>query len=205
MAYTYPKKGKIVRRLGVNIYGQDKFDRLLKRKPNTPGKQPGVRTHRRKSDYAQQLLEKQKIRLAYGLSEKQFHNLYKRAKKVSGDTGEQLVVLLERRLDNIIYRLGWAASRRQARQFVGHRHLLVNGKPLTIPSARLSPGDTVALQSSTKLQEIVRANVHHQREEPTWLSVNHDLLKATITSIPLTPQEWITGDIRMVTEYYARK
>src|SRR5690554_3679428 len=157
MAKNCTPKGKIVRRLGVNIYGNPKYDRLLERRPTPPG-QHGAARKGKPSDYSRQLLEKQKVRFCYGLSEKQFRRVFTRAKAMKGIAGNNMLVLLGRRLDNMVYRLGMASSRAQARIFVRHGHYLVNGRKVNIPSALVDPGDVIEVrEKSRKIEKIVEA------------------------------------------------
>jgi small subunit ribosomal protein S4 len=141
MARPSKARGKIARHLGVNVFGNPKYDRLLKKKPYGPGEPKKGRI--RETEYARQLKEKQKVKFAYGLSERQFRNLFYKAKTMKGVTGHNMLILLERRLDNVVYRMGMAASRRQARQLVSHGHIHLNGRKVTIPSAMVRPGDSV--------------------------------------------------------------
>jgi small subunit ribosomal protein S4 len=206
MAHADTAKGKIVRRFGTNIYGQKKYDKLLKKKPNGPGKDPKDRRRTRQSDFARQLIEKQKLRFGYGLSERQFHNLYKKAKKLSGVASNNLIALLERRFDNVIYRLGWAASRAQARQLVGHKHFLLNGKPANIPSLLLNPGDEITVKKHKGIEDLIRKNLADANiMQAEWVTCDEDQLKGTFSSVPTLEQANITGDIQLVVEYYSRK
>ena len=126
-------RGKLVRKFGVNVFGNPKYDRLLNRKPYAPG-QHGQTRRRRLSNYGVQLQEKQKIKFMYGLLEKQFKNYFTKAEKMSGESGTNLLQLLESRLDNIVYRISFAPTRPAARQLVNHGHFLVNDKRVNIPS-----------------------------------------------------------------------
>ena len=138
MAKLSTPKGKLVRKLGVNIFGNPKFDRLLSKKGYGPG-QHG-KSGKRFSTYSVQLKEKQKIKFTYGMLEKQFRNYFKKASQMKGETGLNLLVMLESRLDNVVYKLGFAPTRPSARQLVSHGHLLVNNKKVNIASYRLRPG-----------------------------------------------------------------
>lgn len=164
-------KGKLVRRFGVNIFGNPKYDRLLEKKPNKPGKDPKVRSRVKMGDYALQLTEKQKLRLTYGITERRLRNLYRLASKGRGSTGEALHGLLERSLSNVVYRAGLARSRMQARQFVSHGHILVNGHKLDISSAVLSAGDLVSLNpAAPPALAAASADSSSARPLPVWLS-----------------------------------
>ena len=142
MAKLKQSRGKLVRKFGENIFGNPKYDRLLNRKPYGPGQHAQSRRGK-VSNYGIQLQEKQKIKFMYGLLEKQFRIVFKKAEKLKGETGTNMLQLLESRLDNIVYRLGFAPTRPAARQLVSHKHFLVNGKPVNIPSFILKPGDNV--------------------------------------------------------------
>ena len=151
MARSSKARGKTVRHLGINIFGNPKYDRLLKKKPYGPGEPKKGRI--RETEYARQLKEKQKVKFAYGLSERQFRNLFYKAKVLKGVTGHNMLILLERRLDNVVYRMGMAASRRQARQLVGHGHIHLNGRKVTIPSALVRPGDKISVKSKKRFRD----------------------------------------------------
>src|SRR4051795_1874133 len=139
--YTGPKV-KISRRLGVNIFENEKGRKALEKRPYPPGEH-GRSRRRQPSEYLLQLQEKQKAKYIYGLLERQFSNLYKEASRQKGVTGENLLRMLEQRLDNVAFRAGWGASRSQARQLVRHGHVLVNGRRVTIPSYLVRKGDAV--------------------------------------------------------------
>jgi len=149
MAKLKTPRGKLVRKFGENIFGNGKFDRLLNRKPYSPG-QHGQTRRRRPSNYGVQLREKQKIKIMYGLLEKQFRAYFAKAEKMKGETGPNLMQLLERRLDNVVYRLGFASTRPQARQLVNHAHFLVNNHKVNIPSFQLTPGDVIKVREKSK-------------------------------------------------------
>ena len=142
MAKLNTAKGKLVRKLGENIFGNPKYDRLLNRKPYSPG-QHGQSRRGKLSNYGVQLQEKQKIKFMYGLLEKQFRLNFEKAEKMTGETGTNMLQLLESRLDNVLYSLGFAPSRPSARQLVSHKHFLINNKIVKIPSYCLKPGDII--------------------------------------------------------------
>ncbi len=148
--YTGPKT-KIARKFGEPIFGDDK---VLAKKNYPPG-QHGQNRRRKQSEYGLQLREKQKAKYTYGVLERQFRNLFEKAERSKGITGEVLLQLLESRLDNIVYRLGLAASRPAARQFVLHKHICVNGKTVNIPSYRVMPGDVVTVREKSKSLEVI--------------------------------------------------
>jgi small subunit ribosomal protein S4 len=198
-------RGRIVRRLGMNIFGNPKYDKLLDRKPAGPGKAPKSRAGK-KSEYALQLAEKQKYRDAYGLGERQFRNLYLKASRSGGSTGEALLIALEARLDNTVYRLGWAPSRAAARQLVTHGQLAVNGKRLDKPAAAVKPGDELELRVSGALVERIAGLSPRRPARPSWLERldGQHLPAARVLNRPNADEAFIKGDIRRVVEYYAR-
>jgi len=142
-------KGKLVRKFGENIFGNPKYDTLLNKKPYTPG-QHGPNRRKRLSNYGIQLQEKQKIKAMYGVLEKQFRNYFHKAEKMKGETGTNLLQLLECRMDNVVYRLGFASTRSQARQLVSHAHFLLNDRKCNYPSASLKPGDVIKVRDKSK-------------------------------------------------------
>lgn len=148
--YTGPKT-KIARKLGEQIYGSDKYAT----KKNYPPGQHGNNRKRKTSEYGTQLKEKQKAKYTYGVLEKQFANLFDKASRTKGITGEVLLQLLESRLDNVVYRLGFARTRNGARQLVSHRHIIVNGEVVNIPSYQVKQGDIVGVRESSKALEVI--------------------------------------------------
>ena len=155
--YTGPKV-KISRRLGVNIFENEKGSKALNKRPYPPGEH-GRSRRRQPSEYLLQLQEKQKARFTYGLLEKQFRNLYQEANRQKGVTGENLLRMLEQRLDNIVFRAGWASTRPQARQFVGHGMVNVNGRRVDIPSYRVRKGDVISLRDKPRQMIVIRHNL----------------------------------------------
>ncbi|WP_020610818.1 30S ribosomal protein S4 [Sediminispirochaeta bajacaliforniensis] len=205
MPQKKPPRGKIVRRLGVNLFGNPKYDKILKKKTNGPGKSPKNRRGRKISDYGMQLLEKQKVRYCYGLSEKQFRTTFFEAKRKQGVTDEIFIQLLESRLDNSIYRLGWAVSREQARQMVSHKHFKVNGQSTNIPSTRLKPGDQIAVRDKKNIQSIIRERIVSSGTARTpWLSVDNDKLLATYDAHPSLEAATPVGDLQAIIEFYSK-
>lgn len=204
MARNTKAKGKIVRRFGVNIYGNQKYDRLLRRKPAPPGEPKKKRV--RQTEYGRQLNEKQKLKFAYGLSEKQFSNLFYRAKSMRGVTGDNMLQLLECRLDNVVYRIGMATSRAQARQLVSHGHILHNGRKVTIPSALVRAGDTIGVRDRKATRDLVRRLMadNSSRPVPPWLSVSRDDLTAGVTVLPTRDVIPAVADDQLVVEFYAK-
>ena len=155
--YTGPKV-KISRRLGVNIFENDKGSKALNKRPYPPGEH-GRSRRRQPSEYLLQLQEKQKAKYIYGVLERQFSNLYKEASRQKGVTGENLLRMLEQRLDNMVFRAGWASTRPQARQFVSHGMINVNGKRVDIPSYRVRKGDVISLREKSRQMIVIRHNM----------------------------------------------
>lgn len=206
MAKNFTPKGKIVRRLGVNIYGNPKYDRLLERRPTPPGEHGAARKGK-PSDYSRQLQEKQKVRFCYGLSEKQFRRVFTKAKSMKGIAGHNMLELLERRLDNMIFRLGMASTRSEARVFVKHGHYLVNGRKVNIPSALVSPGDVIEVrEKSRKIEKITEAlDGVMRRGIPSWLELERDAFKGTVKSAPV--REELTSpaiEEQLIVELYSK-
>lgn len=196
---------KLSRREGVNLTETPKVQRYMEKHPYPPG-QHGQRRRRKPSDYAVRLREKQKLRFYYGVSEKQFANLFAEAVRKEGATGAVFLQLLESRLDNVVYRFGIAHTRRQARQFVGHGHIMVNGKVVDIPSYRVNPGDEIAVASGSKNNAFIKQNVEARRRGKTlpWLSFDSDALKGTFNSRPAREDLTVPVNELQVIEYYSR-
>ena len=165
-----------------------------------------VRSSRKISEYGLQLREKQKAKFIYGVLEKPFRNYYKKAKQMSGMTGENLMVLLESRLDNVVFRMGLARTRREARQIVDHKHVLVNGKQVNIPSYLIKAGDVIeikeAKKSSTRYKEIVE--VTGGRMVPDWLEVDAEALKGTVKELPNREAIDVPVDEMLIVELYSK-
>ena len=199
--YTGPKCRKC-RRYGVSLCGKARC--ALLRRQNPPGPRPMRR--RKVSDRGLQLIEKQKVRFAYGLMEKQFRRLYERASRRSGVTGEELMKLLEERLDNIVYRLGFGSTRHQARQLVSHGHIAVNGGKLDIPSAHVKVGSEVGFTERGKRSEyvaILREEIGG-RDVPGWLDLNRDSLVGRMVAEPGPGDYEPHFNPNAIVEYYSR-
>lgn len=201
---TRQPKGKVVRRLGLNIYGNPKYDKVLTRKPHGPGKEKGSKKRGKLSVYGEQLKEKQKFRFAYGISERQFRNLFKKANKMQGVTGDNMIALMERRFDNTIYRMGFAMSRAQARQMVSHSHFCINGKPANIPSMLLNVNDVITTKSKKGVEALIRHNLSLSTSKGAWLNVNEEALSASVSVLPVATDIQPVGNIQNVVEYYSR-
>jgi len=169
---------------------------------------PGVHGARRGrlSDYGVQLREKQKVRRMYGVLEKQFRNYYKEAARLKGNTGENLLQLLEGRLDNVVYRMGFGATRSEARQLVSHKAILVNGKVVNIPSFNVTANDVVAVREKAKKQSRITAalEVAEQREKPTWIEVDGSKMEGTFKRLP--ERSDLSADIneQLIVELYSK-
>lgn len=196
---------KISRREGVNLAETPKVQRYMERHPYPPG-QHGQRRRRKPSDYGVRLREKQKLRFLYNMSEKQFHNLFQEASKTTGATGAVFLQLLESRLDNVVYRLGIAYTRRQARQFVAHGHILVNGKRVDIPSYRVNPGDTIEVAARAKKNPVIHQNLEERRRGKLspWLEFDAEALKGKFLHRPAREDIMVPVNELQVIEYYSR-
>ena len=201
MARYRGPKSKITRRFKEAIFGPDK---ALERRPYGPGQHGNTRRRKKESEYSIQLAEKQKAKYTYGILEKQFSNMFKAANAKSGITGEILLQLCERRLDNIVYRLGIAPTRRGARQLVSHRHITVNGSVVNIPSYRLCEGDVVGVREKSKSLEVVTASLSNNNQKHDWLSWDTQAMSGTMINIPSRDQ--IPENIKesLIVELYSK-
>lgn len=197
--YTGPKT-KIARKFGAPIFGDDKS---FEKKKYPPGQHGPNKRRAKKSEYAIQLTEKQKAKYTYGILERQFANLYKKANASKGITGEVLLQLCESRLDNVVYRLGIANSRSAARQLVSHKHVTVNGEIVNIPSYQLKAGDVIAVREKSKSLTAI-TNSLHARSEYDWLVWNDEQKAGTFTKAPERVQ--IPEDIKeqLIVELYSK-
>jgi len=193
---------RISRRLGISLTGTGKE---LQKRPFPPG-QHGAQSQRRKlSEYGMQLQEKQKLRFLYGVSERQFHNLFRKASRMPGNTGENFLILLERRLDNLVFRLGLARTRRQARQLVTHGHITVNGQRVNIPSYLVKVGDTIGLTEKGSQLHVVKEALAERVYLPEYLSWDEAKLEGRLERLPL--REELPQEINetLVVEFYSRR
>ena len=188
--YTGPKT-KIARKFGEAIFGEDKS---FEKRNYPPGQHGNNRRRPKKSEYAIQLMEKQKAKFTYGILERQFRNLFDRASRSKGVTGEVLLQLCESRLDNIVYRLGIAPTRSAARQLVNHRHITLNGSVNNIPSTHIKEGDVIGVREKSKSLEVVERSVAQSTVVQEWLSWNEATLEGTLVSVPT--REQITENIK---------
>ncbi|MEN8777478.1 MAG: 30S ribosomal protein S4 [Polaribacter sp.] len=178
--YTGPKT-KIARKFGEAIFGDDKN---FEKRNYPPGQHGNARRRGKKSEYATQLMEKQKAKYTYGILERQFRNLFKDASSSQGITGEILLQLCESRLDNVVYRMGISNSRSGARQLVSHRHITVNGNIVNVPSYRLKEGDVVAVREKSKSLQAIEDALASNNNVFEWLTWNNDTKTGTFVKVP---------------------
>ena len=164
------------------------------------------RANRKMSEYGSQLREKQKAKFIYGVLEKPFRNYFEKASRMRGQVGENLMILLESRLDNVIFRLGWARTRREARQIVGHRHILVNGKIVNIPSYLIKAGDTIEIKERAKSSERYKEvlEMTSGRIVPTWLESDKENLKGAVKALPSREEIDVPVDELQIVELYSK-
>lgn len=178
--YTGPQT-RIARKFGEAIFGDDKS---FEKRSYPPGQHGMAKKRGKKSEYAVQLMEKQKAKYTYGILEKQFRGLFVKAAAKKGVTGEVLLQLCEARLDNVVYRMGIAPSRRAARQIVSHRHILVNGELVNVPSYHLKPGDKVAVREKSKSVEVIVNALSNSARVYEWITWNNAQMEGTFVSVP---------------------
>ncbi|MDC3079360.1 30S ribosomal protein S4 [Flavobacteriaceae bacterium] len=198
--YTGPKT-KIARKFGEAIFGEDK---AFEKRNYPPGQHGNNRRRPKKSEYAIQLMEKQKAKFTYGILERQFRNLFNRASRSKGVTGEVLLQLCESRLDNIVFRLGLAPTRSAARQLVSHRHITLNESVNNIPSTTVKVGDVVGVREKSKTLDVVERSVAQPNSVQEWLSFNEANLEGTMVSVPV--REQIAENIKeqLIVELYSK-
>jgi len=205
--YTGPK-WRIARRLGVNIYvGEEKSQKgksILDRRPYAPG-QHG-RSRRKISYYGRQLMEKQKVKFYYGIREGQFRRFYEMAERMRGQTGENLLKLLESRLDNVVYRLGFGKSHRHARQLVVHGHILVNGKKVDRPSYLVKPGDVIEVKEKSRDIPQIKEGIElaQRRGIPSWLELDAENFRGVVKAEPTREEIEIPIEEHLIVELYSK-
>ena len=198
--YTGPS-WKISRRLGISLSGTGKE---LARRPYAPG-QHGPSSRGARSEYGQQMAEKQKLRHMYGMNERQFRNLFVKASKIrEGKHGVNFMILLEQRLDNVVYRLGLATTRRQARQLVNHGHILVDGKRVDIPSFSVKPGQTISLREKSQNLAVVNEAIEVNNFVPDYLTFDADKKEGTFTRLPERSELSAEINEAFIVEFYSR-
>jgi len=201
MARYLGPKSKIARKFGEAIFGADK---AFEKKKYPPGMHGQAKKRKKTSEYGVQLLEKQKAKYTYGLLERQFSNTFEKALHMKGITGENLLGLLESRLDNVVYRLGIAPSRRAARQLVGHRHIVVNGAVTNIPSFSVKPGDIVGVREKSKSLEVIVESIASRSGSYSWLEWDKAQLAGRFLNMP--DRESIPENIKeqLIVELYSK-
>lgn len=195
--------GKVSRRLGFGI--TEKGERILNKRPFAPGMHgPSANSNKKMSDYALRLAEKQKARYIYGLLEKQFRRTFETAKRESGETGTNLFILLERRLDNVVFRLGWAQSRAQARQIVSHGHITVNGRKTNIPSFTVKVGDQIAIRTESRRRPYFTSlpGTAKSQSSQSWLSAGD--MSGQVIALPRREDAEADINEQFIVEYYSR-
>ena len=206
MARYLGPKLKLSRREGTDLFLKSGVRAIdSKCKIDTAPGQHGARRGRL-SDYGVQLREKQKVRRMYGILEKQFRNYYKEAARLKGNTGENLLQLLEQRLDNVVYRMGFASTRAEARQLVSHKAILVNGKVVNIPSFNVTAEDVVSVREKAKKQARIAAALElaEQREKPTWIEVDSNKMEGTFKRVPERTDLSAESNEQLIVELYSK-
>lgn len=198
--YTGPKT-KIARKFGDAIFG---FDKNFEKRSYPPGQHGVSKRRKTQSEYSIQLTEKQKAKYTYGLLERQFRKLFEKAARKKGVTGENLLKFLEARLDNTVYRLGFSASRMQARQLVSHKHVTVNGEVVNIPSFQLKPGDKVALRERSKNLDVVQQAMGGRSKKFSWLVLDEKAVEGTFLDFPERDQIPENINEQLIVELYSK-
>ncbi|WP_044894488.1 30S ribosomal protein S4 [Bacillus alveayuensis] len=197
--YTGPM-WKLSRRLGISLSGTGKE---LQKRPYPPG-QHGPGQRKKLSEYGLQLQEKQKLRHMYGVNERQFRKTFEEAGKMAGKHGENFMILLESRLDNLVYRLGFARTRRQARQLVNHGHILVDGNRVDIPSYRVKPGQTISVREKSRNLQVIKEALEANNFVPDYLTLDADKLEGTYTRLPERSELPAEINEALIVEFYSR-
>jgi small subunit ribosomal protein S4 len=192
---------KIARRFGEEIFGYDKY---FQRRKYAPGQHGSSKRRKTLSEYAIQLTEKQKAKYTYGVLERQFYKTFTHALSKHGVTGEVLLQLLEARLDNTVYRMGFANSRRQARQIVLHKHITVNDRVVNIPSYSLKPGDIIAVREKSKSLELIDSSLSNRERQFSWLDVNDNLKEGKFIQYPLRDEIPEKINEQLIVELYSK-
>lgn len=197
--YTGPST-KIARKFGEPIFGTDKD---FEKRNYPPGQHGLARKRKKSSEYGTQLKEKQKVKYTYGLLERQFRNLYEKASRMKGQKGENLITLLESRLDNLVYRMGIAPTRAAARQLVSHCHITLNGKVCNIPSALVKPGDAVAVRERSKSLEVIQNSVASAARY-SWIEFDPKTLSGKYLNYPVRTEIPETINEQLIVELYSK-
>ena len=197
MAKNREPIAKHAKALGISPATMGYYKKETTRNSNT-------QTRRKKSEYAMQLQEKQKVKFVYGVLEKQFRGYYEKAVRMPGKAGENLLIQLESRLDNVVYRLGYAATRREARQMVNHGHFTVNGKKVNIPSYQVKPGMVVALKDSSRSIERFKQNLEIYHVVPRWLEFDENNMIGKVVAVPTREDIDLPVEERLIVELYSK-
>jgi len=198
--YTGPKT-KIARKFGESIFGDDKS---FEKRNYPPGQHGNNRRRGKKSEYAVQLMEKQKAKYTYGILEKQFRNMFNKANRSSGITGEILLQLCESRLDNVTFRLGIAPSRSAARQLVSHKHITVNGELVNIPSYQVKPNDVVGIREKSKSLSVIQESLSNNNAVHDWMTWNSEKMQGTFVNVPERSQIPEKINEQFIVELYSK-
>ncbi len=198
--YTGPST-KIARKFGEPIFGPDKS---YEKKNYPPGQHGLTRKRKKVSEYGTQLKEKQKVKYTYGILERQFRNMYEKASKMKGRKGENLILLLESRLDNLVYRMGIAPSRAAARQLVTHCHIVVNGEICNIPSSIVKPGDLVGVRERSKSLEVIQESVSRGSSKFSWIEFDGGKLTGKLLNLPDRSEVPETINEQLIVELYSK-
>ena len=198
--YTGPKT-KIARKFGEAIFGEDKS---FEKRNYPPGQHGNARRRGKKSEYAIQLMEKQKAKYTYGILERQFRGLFKKSRAAQGMTGEVLLQLCESRLDNVVFRMGIAPTRSGARQLVSHRHITVNGELVNIPSYSLKAGDVIAVREKSKSLESIERSLSNSSKVYEWITWNDDTKQGTYVAVPARIQIPENINEQFIVELYSK-
>jgi small subunit ribosomal protein S4 len=204
MKYTGPK-ARLCRREGINLFSSDKYQKIMGRRPGIPGLH-GAKRLGKMTEYAKQLREKQKAKRMFGLSEKQFRRTFDRASAMEGIVGANFLQLLERRLDNVLYRAGLAVTRMQARQFASHGLFMLNGRRVDVPSIQLRVGDIVEVRPKSKNSPVFKKNLEDLSnvDAPTWLKVDARKLQVEVKDVPASQHFEQAIESQMIVEFYSR-
>ena len=198
--YTGPST-KIARKFGEPIFGPDKY---FERRNFPPGQHGLAKKRKKSSEYGTQLKEKQKVKYTYGLLERQFRNLYEKASKMKGIKGENLIMLLESRLDNLVYRMGIAPTRAAARQLVSHRHIVLNGDVNSIPSVLVKPGDVIGVRERSKSLEVIQESLAASANKYSWLEWDANTMSGKFLNLPERTEIPETINEQLIVELYSK-
>ncbi|MGM0635592.1 MAG: 30S ribosomal protein S4 [Bacteroidota bacterium] len=198
--YTGPKT-KIARKFGEPIFGDDKS---FEKRNYPPGQHGNNRRRGKKSEYAVQLAEKQKAKYTYGILERQFRNMFKKANRAPGITGEVLLQMCESRLDNVVFRLGVAPTRSAARQLVSHKHITVNGELVNIPSYQVKPNDVIGVREKSKSLSVIKDSLDNSKQTYEWMTWNSEKKEGTFVNIPVRTQIPENINEQYIVELYSK-